>query len=361
MSDETTHKPRSSRRQRELEAEAREKHEQAERLKANGRDQKSSAWRAYTYSAADLKGKQFPEINYVVEQLIAEGLTLLAGRPKIGKSWLALAIAYAVAYGVAVLGGLATLQGDVLYCAMEDNPRRMQRRMRKLCWPNAAPWPQRLNMAHQWRRLDEGGVDDIADWAKSVECPRLCILDTLAGVRPKREKHETHYDGDYQALIEAHKLANESAFAILMLTHTRKMDAGDDQLDAISGTLGQVGCADTGLVLARTTQGSTLYVRGRDIEEAEHAISFSKDTCQWTILGEAAEVRRSETRQKIMAVLFKAKEPMSPKDIANATGIAVNTIYQRLPHMLEAGEVVKVGAGLYADPNKPFAYKDKEK
>jgi hypothetical protein len=259
-----------------------------------------------------------------------------------------------------VLGKLSVLHGDVLYCAMEDNQRRMQRRMRKLCWPNAEPWPKRLTMAHRWRRLDEGGVDDIAEWARSVECPRLCILDTLAGVRPKRDRRETFYDGDYSALIEAHALANEVAFAILMLTHTRKMDSGEDPLDAISGTLGQVGCADTGLVLVRTTQGSTLYVRGRDIEEKEHAVLFSRDTCRWTILGEAGEVQKSETRKKIMAVLLKATAPMSPKEIALATSIAVNTIYQRLPNMLEAGEVVKVGAGKYADPNKPFAYEDKK-
>ena len=61
--------------------------------------------------------------------------------------------------------------------------------------------------------------------------------------------------------------------------------------------MGQVGCADTGIVLARGPQGATLYARGRDIEEVEHAVLFSGDTCRWTILGEAAEVRRSETRK----------------------------------------------------------------
>jgi hypothetical protein len=68
-------------------------------------------------------------------------------------------------------------------------------------------------------------------------------------------------------------------------------------------------------VLSRGPQGSTLYVRGRDIEEAEHAVAFNGDTCRWTILGEATEVKRSETRKKIMAYLLNAKDPMGPKDI----------------------------------------------
>ena len=73
-----------------------------------------------------------------------------------------------------------------------------------------------------------------------------------------------------------------------MLHHTRKMEA-EDPLDTVSGTLGLAGCADTVLVLNRSSQGTTLYVRGRDIEEAEHAISFDKHACSWTILGAASE------------------------------------------------------------------------
>jgi hypothetical protein len=103
-------------------------------------------------------------------------------------------------------------------------------------------------------------------------------------------------------------------------------------------------------VLSRGPQGSTLYVRGRDIEEAEHAVAFNGDTCRWTILGEATEVKRSETRKKIMAYLLNAKDPMGPKDIAAATGLTLAAGKLALPHMLEAGEVVQLGRGQYVHP-----------
>jgi hypothetical protein len=72
----------------------------------------------------------------------------------------------------------------------------------------------------------------------------------------------------------------------------------EDPVDTVSGTLGLAGCADSVLILSRSPQGTTLYVRGRDIEEAEHAVSFDKAGCRWTILGNAAEVHRSNERGK---------------------------------------------------------------
>ncbi len=86
-------------------------------------------------SAADLLRKELPPVRYVVPGYIAEGLTVLAGRPKLGKSWLALDLAVAVATGGAALGSIRVEQGDVLYLALEDNERRLQKRLMQLLPP----------------------------------------------------------------------------------------------------------------------------------------------------------------------------------------------------------------------------------
>lgn len=313
----------------------------------------AGGWREHAVTADQLSCMTFPEINMIVPDVIPEGLSILAGRPKIGKSWLAYDVCLAVAdeAGATVLGR-EPIHGDVLYCALEDTNRRLQHRASKLLWPHKTSWPKRLTLVTKWRKLDDGGVDDIADWASSVKEPRLVVLDTLAGVRPDRNRNDTTYDGDYKALLQIHRLANDGGYGSLALTHTRKADATEDQLDAISGTLGQVGCADTGLVLARNSQGSTLYVRGRDVEENEFAVSFSKDTCRWTILGGAAEVHMSDTRKKILAKLLTAKEPLAPKDIIHGTGLSSGVVYNRLADMVERGEVVKTARGAYHHPSK---------
>jgi len=78
---------------------------------------------------------------------------------------------------------------------------------------------------------------------RQVPNPRLAVLDTLAGVRPQRLVGDQLYDGDYRALMGLHKLAGDRGLAVLVLHHTRKMEA-DDPLDTVSGTLGLAGCAD---------------------------------------------------------------------------------------------------------------------
>jgi len=73
-------------------------------------------------SASALMKMQFDPIRYIADGYIVEGLTILAGAPKIGKSWMALNLAVAVAAGKPVFGSVPCTHGDVLYLALEDNP-----------------------------------------------------------------------------------------------------------------------------------------------------------------------------------------------------------------------------------------------
>ncbi|MGC2824639.1 MAG: helix-turn-helix domain-containing protein [Pseudolabrys sp.] len=154
-------------------------------------------------------------------------------------------------------------------------------------------------------------------------------------------------------------MASERGLAVLVLHHTRKMEA-EDPIDTISGTLGLAGCADTALVIARTAQGTTLYVRGRDIEEAEHAVIFDKHSCRWTILGYASDVHRSNERGKILSALADASEPMSPLDIALSTGMSPNNVWQLLHKMAQDGEVTKLSRGKYQHPDRAIQTPDKD-
>ena len=309
--------------------------------KANGSAAPSiSDWRSRCSTAAKLQTMTFPPVSYVVPGLLPEGLTLLAGKPKIGKSWLALDLCLSVAGNHPCMGKISPTAGDVLYIALEDNPRRLQRRIKRLL--GDAVWSQRLTLATEWPRLDKGGVEDIREWMNSVTEARLVVVDTLAGVRPIRAT--TGYTDDYETLSALHRLANERGVAVLVLHHTRKM-AADDPIDTVSGTLGLSGCADTILVLARASGGATIYCRGRDIEEAEHAATFDAETCRWTIVGDAADVHRSEERQRVAEAL--ADGEMSVADLVAATGMVRRNLDKLLHFMVKDGEAVRVRRGVY--------------
>ena len=145
---------------------------------------------ASTFTADALIAMMFEQIKFVVKDFIGEGLTLFAGKPKIGKSWLLLHIAHEVSIGGYTLGGLPCEQGDVLYCALEDNQRRLQRRMAKLF--DNEEWPSNLTFACEMPRLANGGIKFIKHWIEKAERPRLVIIDTLAMVTvagAERSKH----------------------------------------------------------------------------------------------------------------------------------------------------------------------------
>jgi RecA-family ATPase len=126
------------------------------------------------------------------------------------------------------------VQGDVLYLALEDSRRRLQRRMTKLLPSFNGQWPNGLTLATTWRRVSEGGLDDIRAWHKSVESPILVAVDVLVKVRPVSKGGRSAYELDYEALAGLHKLAVELGVAIIVVHHTRKM-AAEDVMDTVCG------------------------------------------------------------------------------------------------------------------------------
>ena len=161
-----------------------------------------------------------------------------------------------------------------------------------------------------WRRADQGGLEDIEAWCRSVPNPTLVVIDTLEQIRKPANGKSPLYSTDYEAITGLQKIATEHGISIVILHHDRKSDA-DDAFDTVSGTLRLTGAADTILIIKRRANGVVLHARGRDIEESETAMQFDKATCKWLILGAASEVHRSDERTRIIAALKSAGQPLS--------------------------------------------------
>jgi hypothetical protein len=296
-------------------------------------------------SARDLMGKTFPPIKFVVPGYLVEGLTVFAGAPKLGKSWLALGWALAVASGSEAFGSIPCVQGDVLYLALEDNERRLQSRMRYMQVDDAS---DRLTFYTDWPDLDGDCIPRLRSWLENAIAPRLVIVDVFAKVRGANTGRETQYEADYRLAAMLQQVALEFSVAIVLIHHTRKMDA-DDPFDTVSGTRGITGAADSVLVLKRDqgTQQPVLYGRGRDLEEVETAMQFDKETGAWSVLGAAWQVADTAERREIQEVLGRSVDPMTPTEIAEILGKSRQNVQKMLARMLDDNKVNRVTTGRY--------------
>jgi hypothetical protein len=315
-------------------------------------------WKSKLVDPSTLYRTNFPDLKWLIPGLIPEGVTLVASRPKLGKSFLFLQIGGAVANGLSTLvSNGAPPHGDVLYLALEDSERRMKRRLRILYGENEEAWPtKRLKFMFEWRRLDQGGLEDLEEWCRSVDEPTLILIDTLKRVRPPHGNYETDYDADYRSCQGLQQLAARVAgLSIPASHHDRKADA-EDVFDTVSGTLGLTAAVDSIAILKRKGNGKdapvTLHIEGRDLEEeVAKAVKFDKETCRWIILGEAAEVQRSAERSRILAVLRSASEGLTVAEIvARASLVSRDAAYQMLGRMSEDGAVERIKQGLYGLP-----------
>jgi hypothetical protein len=320
---------------------------------------KASSWRASTILAQDLCDKEFPALRYVVPGLFPEGVSLLVSRPKLGKSWMLQQIGSSVALGNAVLTSTEPpAQGDVLYLNLEDGERRAQRRMTKYFGCRRETWPARMRIATKWRILNQGGIDDLREWCKLVTKPALIMVDTLKRVRPPKARNQSDYDADYEACQGLLDLCREfPGLAVIVAHHDRKMDA-EDVFDTVSGTLGLTGGVDTIAILKRSGQSVTLHIQGRDlVDDVEKAVALDRDTCRWMILGEAADVHRSNERTRVLDALRDAPpEGMDAKEIKAEAGLKSEIALRKLlSRMFDDREVEKPARGRYVLPGTPLS------
>ena len=288
-----------------------------------------------------------PEPQWAVLGFLPEGVTLLAGKPKMGKSWLALDLAIAVASGTPALGRLPTQRGHVLYLGLEDHERRITDRLRKML--QDAPAPFGLTWGGYWSPLSGRGLTDLEAYVQVMPRTRLIIIDTLARVRPLSASGGSVYAEDY-AIITPLKLFAEAHHLSILLVHHLRKNGASDPMDEISGSTGLTGATDCNMVLQRERgqREATLVVTGRDVEEQTLHMTFDEETAHWSLLAnQSNKPKLSPDRQAIFDLLARTDHPLSPTEIAEMLAMDIAQIRKKLSGMAKAAQISNAGRGLY--------------
>ena len=238
--------------------------------------------RLQTIDADTLQSTAYEPVSFVVDDLLPQGLHLLAGAPKIGKSWLALWLCLCAAQGKP-LWTFATRPCEVLYLCLEDSFQRIQSRLFDL----TEDAPPTLHFAVMSQQLHNGLVEQIEQFLKEHPQTRLIVIDTLQRIRTAGNDANP-YASDYRDLSVLKHIADTHGIAILLIHHLRK-ELADDVFSRISGTTAISGAVDSSFTLVEDKRGSgkaTLSCIGRDIEYRELTLERNAENV-WELVSDS--------------------------------------------------------------------------
>jgi hypothetical protein len=234
-----------------------------------------------------LLSTEYPPIKWVVPDLIGEGLTMLCGAPKIGKSWFVLGLSIAAAAGGRFLGSIQTMKTETLYLALEDTDRRIHNRLKKL---GASP-DDNLKITTQWH----DGYFGLETYLKEHKETGLVIVDTLARFANIEDMND--YSMTTAAMARLKRIADDLEIAIVVIHHAKKTGNGKDNnmdwTEKALGSTGLTGATDSTILIDRdrgkeTKNTAALYATGRDTGDIYRSLKLDLDCGGWTIIGKSA-------------------------------------------------------------------------
>ena len=257
-------------------------------------------------TAEELLKKEFPPAKWLIDDLLPEGVTVLSGAPKIGKSWLALQIALNITSSGSLFGSKTSSDKRVLLLALEDNGRRLQERIIK----STMPASNKLVLATEWT----GGVEGLKTYLEESPGFDLCIIDTLGVFLPGQDtRGRNAYDADVSRMRQLHLLFKSNGTSLLLIHHDKQGEDGD-WANKMNGSSGIIGTADTLMRLSVQQRGekkAKLQVTGRDVEDIELSLKLNEEVMHWQIDKNQDETPLTGLQKSVLDLV--SEEPTSTK------------------------------------------------
>ena len=236
----------------------------------------------------------------LIDGILSNGLAILSGDSKIGKSWMVLWLCLKISQGEPVWG-LPTAKTDVIYLALEDNDWRIQQRMQDLV---DIP-PDNLHFGFSCGKLGAELESQIKAVLEDNPNTGLLFIDTLQMVRDNVSSRVNAYVQDYKDLSALKKIADDHKMCIFLVHHNRKEHDGSNVFNDMTGSTGIAGVADTCMVLRKEDRfgnDAVLSITGRDIEEKRLKLVMRKNVWEVTEALDTSALRRERIPQFLFQI-----------------------------------------------------------
>ncbi len=313
-------------------------------------------------TGTELLDMHIQEPKWTVPGLIPAGLTILAGKSKIGKSFLILNMAVEMVRGGKVLGKIQSAPMAALYLALEDPDWRVQKRLNDMAVEREEI--EQLFISTTWLR-GPVGVANLDAFLQKNPKVKVVFVDVLEKFRDIGRGEDENYRAAYQVISLIKALADKHGIAIVVAHHARKAKSADD-LDIVLGSTGFVAAADTILVMkrARGENNAALFVTGRDVEEQYLSLSRSRKH-GWRLLDQNVDVKEFEQtpeRQALIRILRERRKPVQLKDLAREVGKSESNVRGLLKKLIDEEMVYQPEYGMYSIAyNEELNDKDKRR
>jgi RecA-family ATPase len=262
-----------------------------------------------------LLGADIPAPLTLFSGLLHEGLLILGGKSKRGKSWLMYDLAIAAATGTAAFQHFPSSGAmPVLYLALEDGRGRLQARARAI--RPGLQHADNLHLRYSFPLLAHGGAE-LLQREIEKEGYGLVVIDVLAKLESVGKNGAKNYQETYDMFAPLQAIRRDKPLCIAMLTHLRKSEA-DDVFDAIMGSAAYQGAQDVLWVLERKPQDdfATLHMRDKDAEDKTLAIRFCEG--HWEYMGEGEIYEIDRDQRKVVEILSEEKRLMTIPEVMKA-------------------------------------------
>lgn len=251
-------------------------------------------------NGTDIDLNHIERIDFIIDNLLSPGLSMLAAAPKIGKSWFSLLMCLCVAQGIKFLD-YDTKRCNCLYFALEDSDNRMKYRIKQIY--DGQKLPCTFNYCTEVNDLSNGLMEQLELIYDSMKDLRLLVIDTLQCIRGQySNKDGGVYGYDYKELNLLKTFAKAHNLSILLIHHTSKIDNPSNPFDSVSGTRGVTAALDLMMVIKKDNvmdKQAKLFIRGRDIGDDAYVMEMKN--CKWIKIGTLEEMEEQDALQKYRA------------------------------------------------------------